>query len=100
MKMKSWKEEKSRKTSQEARTLQEAKFHISDSDIDNYNKAYNYARRVFRAPLEDIYDRCCGPESKYHLDVDMFEGLVEDALTSALERFSEVLKITRSLEKV
>ena len=53
--MKSGKEEKSRKTSQEARTLQEAKLHISDYDIDNYNKAYNYARRVFRAPLEDIY---------------------------------------------
>ena len=49
--MKSWKEEKSRKTSQGARTLQEAKLHISDYDIDNYNKAYNYARRVFRAPL-------------------------------------------------
>lgn len=98
--MKSWKEEKSRKTSQETRTLQEAKLHISDSDIDNYNKAYNYARRVFRAPLEDIYDRCCGPESKYHLDVDMFEGVAKDAFTSALERFSEVLKITRSLEKV
>lgn len=98
--MKSWKEEKSRKTSQEARTLQEAnKLHISDYDIDNYNKAYNYARRVFRAPLEDIYDRCCGPESKYRLDVDMFEGLAEDAFTSALERFLEVLKISRSLEK-
>ena len=98
--MKSWKEEKSRGTSQGARTLQEAnKPYISDYDIDNYNKAYNYARRVFRAPLEDIYDRCCGPESKYHLDVDMFEGLAEDALTSALERFLEVLKISKSLEK-
>ena len=97
--MKSWKEEKSRETSQGARTLQKAKFHISDYDIENYNKAYNYARRVFRAPLEDIYDRCCGPESKYHLDVDMFEGLAEDAFTAALERFLEVLKISRSLEK-
>ena len=97
--MKSWKEEKSRKTSQGARTLQEAKLHISDYDIDNYNKAYNYARRVFGAPLEDIYDRCCGPESKYHLDVDMFEGVAEDAFTAALERFLEVLKISRSLEK-
>ena len=97
--MKSWKEEKSRETSQGAGTLQEAKLHISDYDIDNYNKAYNYARRVFRAPLEDIYDRCCGPESRYHLDVDMFEGLAEDAFTSALERFSEVLKISKSLEK-
>ena len=98
--MKSWKEEKSRKTSQEARTLQEAnKPYISDYDIDNYNKAYNYARRVFRAPLEDIYDRCCGPESKYHLDVDMFEGVAEDAFTSALERFLEVLKTLKSLEK-
>ena len=98
--MKSWKEEKSRETSQGVRTLQEAnKLHISDYDIDNYNKAYNYARRVFRAPLEDIYDRCCGPESKYHLDVDMFEGVAEDAFTSALERFLEVLKITKSLEK-
>ena len=97
--MKSWKEEKSRETSQGARALQEAKLHISDYDIDNYNKAYNYARRVFRAPLEDIYDRCCGPESKYHLDVDMFEGLVEDAFTAALERFLEVLKISKSLEK-
>ena len=97
--MKSWKEEKSRKTSQEASTLQEAKLHISDYDIDIYNKAYNYARRVFRAPLQDIYDRCCGPESKYHLDVDMFEGLAEDAFTAALERFLEVLKISRSLEE-
>ena len=97
--MKSWKEEKSRETSQGARTLQEAKLHISDYDIDNYNKAYNYARRVFRAPLEDIYDRCYNPESKYHLDVDMFEGLAEDAFTSALERFLEVLKISKSLEK-
>lgn len=97
--MKSWKEEKSRETSQGARTLQEAKPYISDYDIDNYNKAYNYARRVFRAPLEDIYDRCCGPESRYRLDVDMFEGLAEDAFTSALERFLEVLKISKSLEK-
>ena len=97
--MKSWKEEKSRETPREARTLQEAKLHISDYDIDNYNKAYNYARRVFRAPLEDIYDRCCGPESKYRLDVDMFEGLAEDAFTAALERFLEVLKISKSLEK-
>ena len=98
--MKSWKEEKSRETSQGVRTLQEAsKPYISDYDIDNYNKAYNYARRVFRAPLEDIYDRCCGPESKYRLDADMFEGLAEDAFTSALERFLEVLKISKSLEK-
>ena len=97
--MKSWKEEKSRETSQGARTLQEAKLHISDYDIDNYNKAYNYARRVLRAPLEDIYDRCCGSESRYHLDVDMFEGLAEDAFTAALERFLEVLKISKSLEK-
>ena len=98
--MKSWKEEKSRETSQGARTLQEAsKPYISDYDIDNYNKAYNYARRVFRAPLEDIYDRCCGPESKYRLDVDMFEGMAEDAFTSALERFLEVLKISKSLEE-
>ena len=52
--MKSWKEEKSRETPRGARTLQEAKLHISDYDIDNYNKAYNYARRVFRAPQEDI----------------------------------------------
>ena len=97
--MKSWKEEKSRETPRGARTLQEAKLRISDYDIDNHNKAYNYARRVFRAPLEDIYDRCCGPESKYHLDIDMFEGLAEDAFTSALERFLEVLKISKSLEK-
>ena len=98
--MKSWKEEKSRKTSQGARTLQEAsKPYISDYEIDNYIKAYNYARRVLRAPLEDIYDKCCGPESKYHLDVDMFEGLAEDAFTAALERFLEVLKISKSLEK-
>ena len=98
--MKSWKEEKSRETSQGTRTLQEAnKPYISDYDIDNYNKAYNYARRVLRAPLEDIYDRCCGPESKYRLDVDMFEGLAEDAFTAALERFLEVLKISKSLEK-
>ena len=97
--MKSWKEEKSRETSQGVRTLQEAKLHISDYDIDNYNKAYNYARRVFRAPLEDIYDKCCGPESRYRLDVDMFEGMAEDAFTSALERFLEVLKISRSLEE-
>lgn len=97
--MKSWKEEKSRGTSQGVRALQEARLHISDYDIDNYNKAYNYARRVFRAPLQDIYDRCCGPESKYHLDVDMFEGMAEDAFTSALERFLEVLKISRSLEE-
>ena len=97
--MKSWKEEKSRETPRGARTLQEANLHISDYDIDNYNKAYNYARRVFRAPLEDIYDRCCGPESRYHLDVDMFEGLAEDAFTAALERFLEVLKISKSLEK-
>ena len=97
--MKSWKEETSRETSQGARTLQEAKLHISDYDIDNYNKAYNYARRVFRAPLEDIYDKCCGPESKYHLDVDMFEGMAGEAFTSALERFLEVLKISKSLEK-
>ena len=97
--MKSWKKEKPPETPQGARTLQEAKLHISDYDIDNYNKAYNYARRVLRAPLQDIYDRCCGPESKYRLDVDMFEGMAEDAFTSALERFLEVLKITKSLEK-
>ena len=85
--MKSWKEEKSRETSQGARTLQEAKLHISDYDIDNYNKAYNYARRVFRAPLEDIYDRCCGPESKYHLDIGAFKEAMSEAFTDALDMF-------------
>ena len=30
---------------------------------------------------------------------DMFEELAEDAFTSALERFLEVLKISRSLEE-
>ena len=85
--MKSWKEEKSRETSQGARTLQEAKLHISDYDIDNYNKAYNYARRVFRAPLEDIYDRCCGPESKYHLDIGAFGEAMSEAFTDALDMF-------------
>ena len=98
--MKSWKEEKSRETPRGARTLQEAsKPYISDYEIDNYIKAYNYARRVLRAPLEDIYDRCCGPESKYRLDVDMFEGMAGEAFTSALERFLEVLKISKSLEE-
>ena len=98
--MKSWKEEKSRKASQETRTLQESnKPYMSDYEIDNYIKAYKNARMTLKAPLRDLYNECCGPESKYHLDVDMFEGMAGEAFTSALERFLEVLKISKSLEE-
>ena len=86
--MKSWKEEKSRKTSQGARTLQEAsKPYISDYEIDNYIKAYRYARMTFSAPLRDLYIECCGPESKYHLDIGAFKEAMSEAFTDALDMF-------------
>ena len=44
--MKSWKEEKSRETSQETRTLREAKPYISDYEIDRYIKAHRYASKL------------------------------------------------------
>ena len=92
--MKSWKEEKLHESTQESKTLQEFnKPYTSDYEIDNYIKAHRYARRVFRASLQDIYDMCCGPESKYHLDADIFEGMTGEAFTDASKEFSEILKI-------
>ena len=85
--MKSWKEEKSRETSREARTLREAESYISDYDADNYIKAHNYASKLFRVPLHDLYVRCCGPESKYHLGIGTFEEMAMEAFTDALENF-------------
>ena len=89
--MKSWKEEKSRETSQEARTLREAKPYASDYEIDNYTKAYKYARRSLKAPLRDLYAECCGPESKYHLGIGSFEEMAMEAFTDALEGFLDSL---------
>lgn len=85
--MKSWKEEKSRETSQEARTLREAKPYTSDYEIDRYIKAHRYASKLFRAPLHDIYVKCCGPESSYHLGIGSFEEMAMEAFTDALEEF-------------
>ena len=86
--MKSWKEEKSRKASQGTRTLQESnKHYISDYDIDKYIKAYRYARMTFNAPLRDLYIECCGPESKYHLDIGAFKEAMSEAFTDALDMF-------------
>ena len=86
--MKSWKEEKSRETSRETRTLQESnKPYISDYEIDNYIKAYRYARMTFSAPLRDLYIECCSPESKYHLDIGAFKEAMSEAFTDALDMF-------------
>ena len=86
--MKSWKEEKSRETSQETRSLQESnKPYMSDYEIDNYIKAYKYARMAFKAPLRDLYNECCGPESKYHLDIGAFREAMSEAFTDALDMF-------------
>ena len=86
--MKSWKEEKSRKASQETRTLQESnKPYMSDYEIDNYIKAYRYARMTFKAPLRDLYIECCGSESKYHLDNGAFKEAMSEAFTDALAMF-------------
>ena len=86
--MKSWKEEKSRKASQETRTLQESnKPYISDYEIDNYIKAYRYARMTFNTPLRDLYIECCGSESKYHLDNGAFKEAMSEAFTDALAMF-------------
>ena len=86
--MKSWKEEKSRETSRETRPLQESnKPYISDYEIDNYIKAYRYARMTFKAPLRDLYIECCGSESKYHLDNGAFKEAMSEAFTDALAMF-------------
>ena len=86
--MKSWKEEKSCETSQGTRTLRESnKPYISDYEIDNYIKAYRYARMTFSAPLRDLYIECCGPESKYHLDIGAFKEAMSEAFTDALDMF-------------
>ncbi len=88
--MKSWKEEKSCETSQESKTLQESnKPYTSDYEIDNYIKAYKYARRTLRAPLQDLYNACCGPESKYRLGIGSFEEAMTEAFADALDRFLE-----------
>ena len=86
--MKSWKEEKSHRTSKETRTLRESnKPYMSDYEIDNYIKAYRYARMTFSAPLRDLYIECCGPESKYHLDIGAFKEAMSEAFTDALDMF-------------
>ena len=86
--MKSWKEEKSRETSQETRSLQESnKPYMSDYEIDNYIKAYRYARMTFKAPLRDLYIECCGSESKYHLDNGAFGEAMSEAFKDALDMF-------------
>ena len=86
--MKSWKEEKSCETSQETRSLQESnKPYISDYEIDNYIKAYRYARMTFKAPLRDLYIECCGSESKYHLDNGAFKEAMSEAFTDTLAMF-------------
>ena len=86
--MKSWKEEKSCETSQETRTFRESnKPYISDYEIDNYIKAYRYARMTFKAPLRDLYIECCGSESKYHLDNGAFKEAMSEAFTDALAMF-------------
>lgn len=86
--MKSWKEEKSRKASQETRTLQESnKPYTSDYEIDNYIKAYKHAYRVFRVHLHSLYTQCCGPESDYRLGIGTFEEMAMEAFTDALEKF-------------
>ena len=86
--MKSWKEEKSHETSQETRPLQESnKPYMSDYEIDNYIKAYRYARMTFKAPLRDLYIECCGSESKYHLDNGAFKEAMSEAFTDALAMF-------------
>ena len=86
--MKSWKEEKSCETSQETGPLQESnKPYMSDYEIDNYIKAYRYARMTFNAPLRDLYIECCGPESKYHLDIGVFKEAMSEAFTDALDMF-------------
>ena len=86
--MKSWKEEKSRETSQKTGTLQESnKPYMSDYEIDNYIKAYKYARMTFKAPLRDLYNECCGSESKYHLDNGAFKEAMSEAFTDALAMF-------------
>ena len=88
--MKSWKEEKSRETSQKTGTLQESnKPYMSDYEIDNYIKAYRYARMTFKAPLRDLYIECCGSESKYHLDIGAFGEAMAEAFKDALDMFLE-----------
>ena len=91
--MKSRKEEKLHEASKETRTLQESnKPYTSDYEIDNYIKAYRYARMTFNAPLRDLYIECCGPESKYHLDIDAFGEAMSEAFKDALDMFLKKVK--------
>ena len=84
--MKSWKEEKLHEASKETRTLHED-YHRADYNDENYKEAYLYAYRVFRVYLHGVYERCCGPESKYRLGIGTFEELAMEAFTDALEKF-------------
>ena len=86
--MKSWKEEKLHRPSQGTKALRESnKPYMSDYEIDNYIKAYKYARMTFKAPLRDLYNECCGPESKYHLDIGAFGEAMSEAFKDALDMF-------------
>ena len=75
--MKSWKEEKSRKASQETRTLRE----YADSD-DGFEVVHKYAYRTFTKVLSDIYDKF---EDKY--DLDTVGHALEMAVTDAFDDF-------------
>ena len=86
--MKSWKEEKSRKASQETRTLHED-YLRPNYDDENYKEAYKHAYRVFRVHLHSLYTQCCGPEGNYHLGIGTFEELATEAFTDALEKILE-----------
>ena len=89
--MKSWKEEKSREASKETRTLHED-YLRPDYDDENYKEAYKYARGMLRFRLQSIYEKCCGPESKYHLGIGTFEELVLEATTDVLENFLDTVE--------
>ena len=84
--MKSWKEEKSHEASKEIRTFHEG-YLRPDYNDENYKEAYKHAYRVFRVHLPGVYERCCGPESKYHMGIVTFEELAMEAFTDALEKF-------------
>ena len=89
--MKSWKEEKSHRTSKETRALHED-YLRPDYDDENYKEAYKHAYRVFRVHLHSLYTQCCGPEGNYHLGIGTFEEMAEEAFADALEKFLDTEK--------
>ena len=82
--MKSWKEEKSNKTLQGAKTLRE--YTNFDGDQEDFEKVYRYAYKVFTDTVNDIYNKFCD-SSDDECNLDTVEYALDVAVTDAFNDF-------------